>query len=175
MRLFAPNFANVIGLFIALSVTKATFDPQVQNFIAERVPFKRRGTVIGVLEGSWALSFIIGAPVFGLLVDHDRRSTPFVLMGVVVLLGMVAIWFSHAPSMRGPDVAPSFGTQPGSGLTRSFWAFTVGIMIAAQMPYLVYPMKSQFQLSNAQLGLVSVAVGAADVMAELLIIAFLDR
>ena len=67
---FAPSFSSVIALFIAISLTKALFDPQVQTFIAQRVPFERRGTVIGVLELSWALSFIIGAPVFGLLVDR---------------------------------------------------------------------------------------------------------
>ncbi len=179
---FAPSFASVIGLFIAISVTKAMFDPQVQTFIAERVPFERRGTVIGVLELSWALSFIIGAPVFGLLVDRVSWSAPFVLMGGIALSGMVAVWFYVRPAMPGPDLNASFSLEPWRTVwtkprARSFWAFSVGIMIAAQMPFLVYPswMKAHFHLSNGQLGLVSTVIGAADVIAELLVIAFLDR
>jgi predicted MFS family arabinose efflux permease len=179
---FAPTFASVIALFIAISLTKAMFDPQVQTFIAERVPFERRGTVIGVLELSWALSFMIGAPVFGLLVDRVSWSAPFVLMGGIALLGMVAVWFYVRPAMSGPTLNASFSLEPWRAVwreprARSFWAFTVGIMIAAQMPFLVYPtwMKAQFQLSNAQLGLVSTVIGVADVIAEILVIAFLDR
>jgi predicted MFS family arabinose efflux permease len=179
---FAPSFASVIALFIAISVTKAMFDPQVQTFIAERVPFERRGTVIGVLELSWALSFIIGAPVFGLLVDRVSWSAPFVLMGGIALLGMLAVWFYVRPAMAGPDVNASFSLEPWRTVwskprARSFWAFTLGIMLAAQMPFLVYPswMKAHFHLSNGQLGLVSTVIGVADVIAELLVIAFLDR
>lgn len=179
---FAPSFASVIALFIAISLTKAMFDPQVQTFIAERVPFERRGTVIGVLELSWALSFLIGAPVFGLLVDRVSWSAPFVLMGSIALLGMVAVWFYVRPAMPGADVKASFSLEPWRTVwrnprARSFWAFSVGIMIAAQMPFLVYPtwMKVHFQLSNGQLGLVSTVIGVADVIAELLVIAFLDR
>jgi predicted MFS family arabinose efflux permease len=179
---FAPSFASVIALFIAISVTKAMFDPQVQTFIAERVPFERRGTVIGVLELSWALSFIIGAPVFGLLVDRVSWSAPFVLMGGIALFGMVAVWFYVRPAMPGPDPNASFSLEPWHAVwakprARSFWVFSVGIMIAAQMPFLVYPswMKAHFGLNNEQLGLVSIVIGVADVIAEVLVIAFLDR
>ena len=179
---FAPSFAGVIALFIAISVTKAMFDPQVQTFIAERVPFERRGTVIGVLELSWALSFIIGAPVFGLLVDRVSWSAPFVLMGAIALSGMVAVWINVRPAMSGPNLNASFSLEPWRAVwanprARSFWAFTLGIMLAAQMPFLVYPswMKAHFHLSNGQLGLVSTVIGVADVLAELLVIAFLDR
>jgi predicted MFS family arabinose efflux permease len=179
---FAPTFASVIGLFIAISLTKAMFDPQVQTFIAERVPFERRGTVIGVLELSWALSFIIGAPVFGLLVDRVSWSAPFVLMGGIALFGMVAVWFYVRPAMSGPTPNASFSLEPWRAVwkeprARSFWAFTIGIMLAAQMPFLVYPswMKAHFHLTNGQLGLVSTSIGVADVIAEILVIAFLDR
>ena len=50
-------------------------------------------------------------------------------------------------------------------------------MIAGQMPFLVYPtwMKVHFHLSNGQLGLVSTVIGFADVLAEILVIVFLDR
>ncbi len=179
---FAPSFGGVIGLFMAISLTKAMFDPQVQTFIAERVPFERRGTVVGVLELSWALSFIIGAPVFGLLVDRVSWSAPFVLMGGIALFGMVAVWFYVRPTMKGPDVNASFSLEGWRAVwreprARSFWAFTLGIMVAAQMPFLVYPswMKAHFHLSNGELGLVSTVIGVADVIAELLVIAFLDR
>lgn len=179
---FAPTFTSVIALFIALSVANAMFNPQILAFIAERVPFERRGTVIGVLELSWALSFVIGAPVFGLLVDRVSWSAPFLLMGGVAALGMLAVWRNAQPAMKGGDPKAVFSLEPWRTVWRTpqarlLWLFTIAIMIAGQMPFLVYPnwMKSQFGLSNAQLGLVSIVIGFADVIAELLVIAFLDR
>jgi predicted MFS family arabinose efflux permease len=179
---FAPTFGSVLGLFIALSIVKAMSDPQIQAFIAERVPFERRGTVIGVLELSWAFSFVIGAPAFGLLVDRVSWSAPFALLGVIGALGIAAIWRNARPFMGGPDPSASFPLEPWRVVWREprarlLWLYGLGIMGAAQMPFLVYPiwMRSRFSLSNEQIGFVSIAIGVADVVAEVLVIAFLDR
>jgi predicted MFS family arabinose efflux permease len=179
---FAPTFGSVLALFMVLSVAKAMADPQIQAFIADRVPFERRGTVIGVLELSWALSFVIGAPVFGLLVDRVSWSAPFALLGVVGAAGMAAMWRTARPFMRGPDPSASFSLEPWRTAWREpkarvLWLYALGITLGAQMPFLVYPvwMRSRFALSNEQVGFVSVVIGIADVVAEVLVIAFLDR
>jgi predicted MFS family arabinose efflux permease len=178
---FAPSFNSVIGLFICISVAKAMFDPQVQAFIAERVPLERRGTVVGILELSWALSFVLGAPVFGVLVERVSWSAPFVLLAGIGFLGLVALWVYVRPQL--PIHTPAaFSLAPwrlvwAQPRARLFWVFTVSITFAAQIPYLIYPqwVKTQFALDNVQLGLVSTVIGAADVVAEVLIIAYLDR
>jgi predicted MFS family arabinose efflux permease len=53
----------------------------------------------------------------------------------------------------------------------------VGITIAAQLPYLVYPlwMQRQFKLSIEALGIASIVIGVADFVAEVLVVGLVDR
>jgi predicted MFS family arabinose efflux permease len=178
---FAPSFGSVIALFICISVAKAMFDPQVQAFIAERVPLERRGTVVGLLELSWALSFVLGAPMFGVLIERVSWVAPFVVLAGIGFLGWVALWVYVRPQIP-PQAQATFSFAPwrlvwAQPQARLFWVFTSSITFAAQIPYLIYPqwVKTQFALDNVQLGLVSTVIGAADVVAEVLIIAYLDR
>ena len=60
----APNFTVVLLLFVLLGLAKALFDPQVQAFLGEHVPYRRRGTAIGIVELSWAVAWAIGVPMF---------------------------------------------------------------------------------------------------------------
>ena len=76
----APVYAVVlIALFLA-GLGKSIFDPAVQAYAGERIPFKRRGLVIGVLEYSWAGSTLLGVPLIGLLIYHFGWRSPFFAM-----------------------------------------------------------------------------------------------
>lgn len=179
---FAPNFAVVLVLFILLGVAKAMFSPQVHTFIAERVPLERRGTVVGILELSWALSFMIGAPVFGVLVEQVSWSAPFVLLALLGFCGFVAAWVFVRPQLIETSTRAEFSFAPWRLVWQQskailFLLFSAGITFAAQIPWLIYPqwMKSQFGLDNLQIGLISTAIGIADIVAEALIIVYLDR
>jgi predicted MFS family arabinose efflux permease len=179
---FAPSFGSVIALFIIMGIAGAMYNPQVQAFVAERVPIERRGTVVGILELSWALSFILGAPVFGLLVERVAWSAPFALLALLGCLATVATWFIVKPLVAQPQTPAAFSFASWRLVwqqrpARLFWVFTFGIKFAAQIPWLIYPqwMKSHFHLNNVELGLVSAVIGFADVVAEVLIIAYLDQ
>lgn len=179
---FAPSFAAVLVLFILLGVTKAMFSPQVHTFIADRVPLERRGTVVGVLELSWALSFMLGAPVFGLLVEQVSWSAPFVLLALLGFFGFVASWVYVRPQLTKSSTRAEFSFAPWRLVWQQpkaqlFLFFSAGITFAAQIPWLIYPqwMKTQFALDNLQIGLISTIIGVADIVAEALIIVYLDR
>jgi len=178
----APTFGSVLGLFVLLSITKALFDPQLQAFIGERVPYARRGTVIGIVELSWALSFAIGAPVFGLLVMRISWWAPFVLMGIIAALGLIAVWITarHTMHAGNPGAKLSFESLRitlANPQARWFLLFTLGICTAAQIPYLVYPLwfQNELHLTIEQLGFASIVVGVADLVAEVLTIFVVDR
>lgn len=79
-----------ISLFLA-GLGKSVFDPAIQAYIGERVPFHRRGLFIGLIETSWAGSTLVGIPVMGLLIQYYGWSAPFFAMGGVGLLGMLAL------------------------------------------------------------------------------------
>jgi predicted MFS family arabinose efflux permease len=57
-------FALVMVVF---GLGKAVFDPAMQAYLGDRIPYRRRGLALGVTELSWALALIIIAPVAGFL------------------------------------------------------------------------------------------------------------
>ena len=65
----------LITLFLA-GLGKIVFDPAVQAYVSERVPYKRRATAIGFLEISWAGSTLLGIPLIALLIDNVGWRSP---------------------------------------------------------------------------------------------------
>ena len=80
----------VIALFLA-ALGKAVFDPAVQAYISENVPYRRRALAIGFLEYSWAGSALLGIPALALVIDKFGWRSPFFLMGGLALLGIFAL------------------------------------------------------------------------------------
>jgi predicted MFS family arabinose efflux permease len=178
----APTFGAVLVLCVTLGIAKSMFDPQMQLFIGEQVPYDKRGTVIGIVELSWALSWAIGVPVFGYLVSRVSWWSPFLLMGLVAALGAAAVWATARNVMHAADATIAFSLNTWRSVWRNpkarwFLLFMVGITIAAQLPYLVYPlwMQRQFKLSIEALGIASIVIGVADFVAEVLVVGLVDR
>ena len=53
IAIFPIYAVAVIGIFLG-GLAKSVFDPALQAYIGERVDFRRRGRVIGLVEMSWA-------------------------------------------------------------------------------------------------------------------------
>ena len=81
-----------IALFMA-GMGKIIFDPAVQAYISERVPYRRRGTAIGFIEISWAGSTLFGIPLIALLIDRIGWRSPFLVMGMMGILGGLTVVF----------------------------------------------------------------------------------
>ena len=182
----APNFTVVLLLFVLLGLAKALFDPQVQAFLGEHVPYHRRGTAIGIVELSWAVAWAIGVPMFGLLLSRVAWWAPFWVIG---LLALFAIFLQHkfvpmtpTPSRDSRNNTNGFSLASwrvvfGTPGARYVVLFGVSLFVAAQLPYMVYPIwfKQHFNLSIEQLGFASTVLSAADLLAELLTIVLVDR
>lgn len=179
----SPTFGIALLLCFVLGVSRALFTPQVQAFIGDTVPYEKRGTAIGVVELSWALSFIIGAPVFGIMVARVAWWAPFVLMGMVAIIGLLmTLRFAIT---KNTTVSTALKRLDWSGMgmvlrTRpallllvygALISFAHQMMILTYAPYMV----QTFGMTPEQLGLASIVLGVADVIAELLIIVLVDR
>jgi len=88
---FLPFYGVVLLALFLAGLGKSAFDPAIQAYVGERVPFKRRGLVIGVLEFSWAGSTLLGIPLIGILIGYFGWRAPFFAMGGVGLLCIVAL------------------------------------------------------------------------------------
>lgn len=88
----SPGFIT-FSLAILLGILgKYLFDPTMQAYFGDRVPYERRGTALAVTEGSWSLAFIAGVPLTGLLISRYEWNTPFLLLAVLGLVMFAAIW-----------------------------------------------------------------------------------
>ena len=68
--LFWPTFTGFVLALIFTGLGKYAFDPAMQAFIGDRVPYSRRGLTLTLTELAWSLSFIVGIPVMSWLIAN---------------------------------------------------------------------------------------------------------
>ncbi|HKY15582.1 MAG TPA: MFS transporter [Microthrixaceae bacterium] len=78
------------ALLVAGAVFKFGCDAAQGAWIGHRVPFARRGRILGVMEVAWAGAFLLGVPLCALAVDRWGWRAPFVLTGTILLAFAVA-------------------------------------------------------------------------------------
>jgi predicted MFS family arabinose efflux permease len=173
----------LISLFLA-GMGKSIFDPAMQAYMGERVPFERRGLVIGVLEFSWAGSTLLGIPLIGILIEHFGWRAPFFAMGGLGILCFVALRILMPKEGKNP-VKHQATTSPWNAwrklgrertaLGAIFFAFFVSA--ANDNLFVVYGawLEKSFDLSILALGLGTSVIGVAELSGEGLTAAISDR
>jgi predicted MFS family arabinose efflux permease len=87
-----PGLATFSAALILAILSKSVFDPAVQAYFGDLVPYHQRGTAIAVIEMAWSLSFIAGVPAMGFLIAHFGWSSPFPVLAILGVVMFVAIW-----------------------------------------------------------------------------------
>ena len=181
---FLPFYGVIlVGLFLA-GLGKSIFDPAVQAYVSERVPYRRRGMAIGFLEIAWAGSTIVGIPLVGLLMDSFGWRSPFFVMGGLGLLGIALV------RLLMPSEGKAVEWQPSSVGFRSSWrqlivqrralgalGFAFFASVANDNLFVVYGawIEQAFDLSIVALGLGTGVIGLAELLGETLTATFSDR
>jgi MFS transporter, DHA1 family, inner membrane transport protein len=179
------TFAAALFAFALLGFAKACYDPAMQAYIADAVPYEKRGQALGVIEYSWAGSWLVGVPVAGFLIARWSWRTPFLLIALLGVISLLATWRSPALSGRqavGPGQPPVPRTRPDLSALRNrstVAALAVsGLVIMGNENFLVIYgawMEKQFVLSSGRLGLLSTVVSVAELAGAALIVASVDR
>lgn len=176
-------FPAIAG-FILLGLAKAAYDPSVQAFASARVPYSLRARAIGILETSWALSWLVGMPLSGLLISRFGWQSPFLLL---VGAALVAFFATHRLiDMRAaphPDrsqvstVAPREISGNFHGHAVLILLVTLSLTFANENIVIVYGawLEEVFHLQVRELGFFSILVGAAELGGELTVAALVDR
>lgn len=163
------TFALAMGL---LGLAKVNFDPSMQAYVGDAVPYKQRGKALSVTEYAWSLALLIGAPAVGLAIQAWGWSAPFFWLGVLSLLAALLMW----------RILPRLGKRSQAGLSlrntlrvvmqyRVIWAtfaYTVLVMTANEMLFIVYGewMETSFGLTLATLGFASAVIGGSEIIGE---------
>lgn len=166
--------AVLVALFL-VGLGKAMFDPAIQAYVGERVPYRRRGLVIGVIEFSWAGSFLIGIPFVGLLIDRLGWRAPFFALGGLCLLGIAAIGLLIPSDRHRRHIA-----QPSPGF-RAAWdlvsrdraalgalGFAFLLNIGSDSLFVNYGvwLEDAFALGVVAVGTASTTIGIAELVGE---------
>src|SRR3990172_5498303 len=88
---FWPTFYGFMLALMFTLVGKVTFDPSMQAYVGDRVPYERRSFAITITELSWSGAFIIGIPLVGWVIASFGWLSPFPLLGGLILLSMVLL------------------------------------------------------------------------------------
>ncbi|MGD8969514.1 MAG: MFS transporter, partial [Anaerolineae bacterium] len=86
-----PWYGVALVTFGLMGLAKMAFDPAMQVFLGERVPYERRGRTLGLAELAWSLA-LVAMPLCGWLVDTVSWRAPFLLLGVA---GVPAWWLTR--------------------------------------------------------------------------------
>jgi MFS family permease len=63
-----PSLWTLTAALVLALLGKYMFDPAMQAYFGDRVPYQRRGLALAVTELSWSLAFILGVPAVGFLI-----------------------------------------------------------------------------------------------------------
>ena len=180
---FLPFYGVVLAALFLAGLGKNVFDIALQAYVGERVPFRRRGLVIGVLEFSWAGSTLLGIPLIGLLIEHLGWRAPFFVMGGLGLLGIAALSIliqkDEKKPVRNQTVVGLWNAWRRLGQERAALGaicFAFFVSAANDNLFVVYGawLEKSFSLRIVALGLVTSVIGVAELSGESLTAAISD-
>jgi MFS transporter, DHA1 family, inner membrane transport protein len=166
------------GLFV-LAIAKIVFDVGVGSWIADHVPYERRGRVVGATETAWALGLLIGVSLMGLITTASSWRWAYASAALAVVV-MAAVLSRRIESDVG-DAAPRpvAAIDPGR-LSLSGW-LAVGalfcLMSAAQSLFVTFGpwLEDEFGVGTTGLAAVTFGLGALELVASSTSAARTDR
>ena len=180
---FFPFYGVILVALFLAGLGKSIFDPALQAYVGERVPFHRRGLIIGVLELSWAGSTLVGIPLLGLLIEHLGWRAPFFALGGVGLIGIAALKVVTAKDGKKTVMHQTAGifnawrqlVQERAALGAIGFAFFV--CAANDSLFVIYGawLETSFNLGIVALGFSTTVIGIAELSGEGLTAAVSDR
>ncbi|MBP6015831.1 MAG: MFS transporter [Candidatus Promineofilum sp.] len=157
---------------ITAGVLKVIYDPAMQSYVGDVVPYAQRGKALSVTEFAWSGAFLVGAPLTGWLIANQGWPAPFLWLGVGGLAMAILLW----------RVLPPAGTGKGRAVGAAYtwqtlrknpviWAAALYMMlalVAQETLFIVYGtwMESTFSLSLTSLGLATTMIGLAELGGE---------
>ena len=179
-----PSYVPVMAALFLAGLGKSAYDPAIQAYVGERIPFHRRGMAIGLMETSWAGSSLVGIPLLGFIINCFGWRAPFFALGVLGLAGLGTLRVlipKDRPGSKGTRELITIRSawrrvvRERAGLGMLGFAFFV--TIANDNFFVVYGawLEEAFHLGIVALGLTTTVIGIAELSAEGLTASLADR
>ena len=164
-------------LGVTLVVTgfaKVVYDPAMQSYLGDVVPYRQRGKAVAVTEFAWAGSLLAGAPLVGIVMARQGWEAPFLWLGILGL-GATLLLRRIMPPGRVANTRVASLRSLGHVVRQHpvIWAaagYVLLVMGANELLFIVYGewMEQSFGLSLTNLGLATGVIGSAEIVGELL-------
>ena len=176
-----PSFPALVLSIILSTLGKYIFDPSMQAWLGDRIPYVRRGRTIAVTEFGWSLSFLIGVPVMGFLIARNGWLAPFPLMVILGALIIAVLFITLPKDVKSAALNPTPLSNIRLVLT-SFPALAglaVGLFCSAANEVVNFIfgvwLEQSFSMQITALSAASAVIGIAELGGEGLVAAFVDR
>jgi predicted MFS family arabinose efflux permease len=178
---FYPNFYTLSAALILGLFGKYMFDPAMQAYFGDRVPYEQRGTALAVTELSWSMAFIIGVPVVAFLIARYGWTAPFPLLALLGILMFTAVWSIVPREDRHHDPVKDsregyravFTSIPAlAGVSIALWASAANELV--NLVFGVW-LEDSFGLKIAALAGASAVIGLSELGGEGLVAILTDR
>jgi len=180
----APGFGLVLVGFGLLGIAQSAYDPAMQAHVSDIVPHDRRARALGIVELSWAGSWLIGVPATGFLMARFGWQSPF---AVIAVLAVFCVWLTLRVRAAAPGLpaartvyAPGEGQARVSALPRPVicaLGASALILFANETLFIVYGalMEDRFGLTLGVLGAASIVVSVAELVGATTVVTLVDR
>jgi predicted MFS family arabinose efflux permease len=178
---FLPNFVGFVIALILMLIGKVTFDPSMQAYIGDRIPYQQRSRTIALTELSWSGAFFIGIPVMGFVIARAGWMAPFPLVGGLILLCMLFVWLNvpkDPPHKEKPlHLSANLKKIAQTPAARAGLLFTLFSCIANEVIGLIFGvwLEASFGFQLAALSAAAAVLGIAELSGEGLVAFITDR
>jgi predicted MFS family arabinose efflux permease len=173
----------VISLFIA-GLAKSIFDPSLQAFIGNFVPFEKRGKIIGITELAWAGSTLIGIPLAGVIIERFSWQTPFLIIGgfslvcfCIILKIMPKDKKNPKPSQTRTLMISNWKIIIKDRKVRGILSFVFFMSLGNDNLFVIYGawLEQSHNLSIVAIGFGTIFIGLSEILGEGCTVFFSDR
>lgn len=167
-----PAVWTLALVIILTGLIKVIFDPAMQSYLGDVVPYAQRGRALAVTEFGWSGAYLIGAPLTGWLIAGQGWPAPYFWLGAGGLLTAFLLWRTLPSARRhgSQTITLSYTWQmlrryPVIWAAALYMALT---LVAQEVLFIVYGdwMEGTFNLSLTSLGLATMLIGAAEMTGE---------
>ncbi len=171
---FWPAYWALGASLSLIALAKVIFDPAMQSYVSERVPYQERGKAISITELSWAGALLIGGPALSLAITRQGWQAPFFWLALFGGLAAVILWRFIPRTFVGSNQGAVNLRQAATviGRQRVVWAamaYITLIMASNETLLIVFGdwLEKEFSLGLVALGFSAGVIGGAEVVGEL--------
>lgn len=176
-----PSYPSFVAMLLLGLLASFVFQPAMQAYLGDQVPFERRGRVLGFTELGWSFSFILGVPAVGLIIARSGWRAPFfwlALCGLLILFTLRAVLPAGRPPVPGGNnLLRNIGLVFRPGATLAGLGLGLTISGANELVNLVFGvwLEQAFQVKVATLAVASLVIGFSELGGELGVSFSVDR